>query len=426
MQLIEELKSNITIEKLQKNNNSPLIIFGAGAIGEMTYHACKEYGLEVVCFADDKMNGILRGLDIVHTDELKKRYIDPVFLICSPNIQDMTERLRDLGYTKWYSCGVVLKGFEVRPVHCNTALHEKIDPNRLPRAERELEQDYVDYLASSCILAQESFMDPNKLFTKNIDLVITEKCSMACTDCSNLMPYYESPRNYTLETLMHAIDILCQYFDEIYEIRVIGGEPFMNKDFHKIVKRLTQEPKVGKVTIYTNGTIVPNEVQLEELKHEKLFLYITDYGKLSRNLEKLEAKLQENNIFHYTQKASGWTDCASIEKHNRTTDENIDLFKKCCATNLATVSEDKLFRCPFAANAFQFKGIPDDPDDYIDLQKLEESNIGSVEASQRIKEFLLDKKYIPACDYCAGRSYGDPEIIPGIQTKEKRAYVKYE
>ncbi|MEE2745324.1 MAG: radical SAM protein [Pseudomonadota bacterium] len=407
-----ELKSKVAIEELQNKNNRPLIIFGAGAIGEMTYHACKQYGLEVACFTDDKKKGVLGGLDIVHTNDLKKSYIDPIFLISSANIQDMTERLSDLGYSKWYSCGIVLKGFDVSPEHCN--------------AERELEQDYVDYLVSSCILAQESFMDPKKLFTKNIDLVITEKCSMACVDCSNLMPYFESPRNYTLETLMHAIDILCQYFDEIYEIRVIGGEPFMNKDFHQIVKRLTQEPKVEKVAIYTNGTIVPNEVQLEELKHEKLFLYITDYGKLSRNLEKLVVKLQENNIFHYVHKAADWTDCASLEKHNRTVDENIDLFKKCCAKNLATVSENKLFRCPFAANAFQLKGIPDDPDDYIDLQKLEESNIGSVEASQRIKQFLLDKEYIPACDYCAGRSYGDLEITPGIQTKEKRAYVKYE
>ena len=70
---------------------------------------------------------------------------------------------------------------------------------------------------------------------------------------------------------------------------------------------------------------VGRDGQLEELKHEKLFLYITDYGKLSRNLEKLVAKLQENNIFHYVHKATGWTDCASLEKHNRTVDENIDL-----------------------------------------------------------------------------------------------------
>lgn len=412
MQLIEKRKSNIVIKTLLNNNNRPLIIFGAGAIGEMTYHACKEYGLEVECFADDKMKGTLGGLDIVRTSDLKKRCIDAIFLISSASIQDMTERLSDLGYSKWYSCGIVLKGFDVSSEHCN--------------AERELEQDYVDYLVSSCILAQESFMDPKKLFTKNIDLVITEKCSMACVDCSNLMPYYERPRNYTLETLVHAIDILCQYFDEIYEIRVIGGEPFMNKDFHQIVKRLTQEPKVGKVAIYTNGTIVPNEMQLEELKHEKLFLYITDYNELSRNLEKLVTKLKENNIFHYVHKATGWTACASLEKHNRTVDENIDLFKKCCAKNLATVSENKLFRCPFAANAFQLKGIPDDPNDYIDLQELEESNAESGEASQRIKEFLVNKEYIPACDYCAGRSYGDPEITPGIQTKEKRTYVKYE
>tara|TARA_B100000686_G_C16801940_1_gene986712 strand:- start:1186 stop:2418 length:1233 start_codon:yes stop_codon:yes gene_type:complete len=397
---------------IQNKSDVPLILFGARNIGEMTYHACKKLGIKVKCYTDDKIKGSLNGLNIYHTNELNKRFPKARFLICSANIQDMVERLNQLGYDDWYSCGFVLNGFEAKPEHCKN--------------EVDYEQDYVDYLLSTCIIAHQSFMNPSKLFIKNVDLVITEKCSMACVDCANLMPYFEKPRNYTFEALKYSIDIMSTYFDEIAEVRVIGGEPFMNKDFAKIVEMLSVKKNIMRIAIYTNGTIVPNDEKIKSLENEKVFLYITDYDELSRNLKKLEEKLKEKNIFHYIHKAAGWTDCATIKKFNRTTEQNINLFKNCCAKNLATLSEGKIFRCPFAASAFQLKGIPDDPDDYIDIVNLYENEIKPEKIRRAISTYLFEKDYIPACDFCSGRSYGDPEIKPATQTKEKIPYKKYE
>ena len=36
--------------------------------------------------------------------------------------------------------------------------------------------------------------------------MITEKCSMKCKDCSNLMQYYENPINSDLNLLLKSID----------------------------------------------------------------------------------------------------------------------------------------------------------------------------------------------------------------------------
>ena len=407
---------------LQDKNEAPLIIFGARNIGEMTYHACKKLGIKVECYADDKRSregsiissnntGSLNGLNIYHTNKLKNRFPKAKFLICSANIQDMVERLDQLGYEEWYSCELVLNGFEAKPGHCKN--------------EVDYAQDYVDYLLNTCIIAHKSFADPNKLIVKCVDLIITEKCSMACVDCSNLMPYFEKPRNYTFEALKDSIDIMCTYFDEISEVRVIGGEPFVNKDFAKIVEMLSVKVKIKRIAIYTNGTIVPSDEKMKSLENEKVFLYITDYDNLSKNLKKLDEKLKEKNIFHYVHKAAGWTDCASIKKHNRTSEQNTNLFKKCCAKNLATISEGKIFRCPFAASAFQLKAIPDDPDDYIDIIKLNENEVNMKNVRSTISSYLFEKDYIPACDFCKGRSYGDPEIKPAVQTKKKIPYKKY-
>ena len=38
---------------------------------------------------------------------------------------------------------------------------------------------------------------------------------------------------------------------------------------------------------------------------------------------------------------------------------------------------------------------------------------------------LRDKDLINACNFCHGRSYGQPEIEPGIQTKKVIEYAAY-
>ena len=40
------------------------------------------------------------------------------------------------------------------------------------------------------------------------------------------------------------------YFDEIAEVRVIGGEPFMNKDFDKIIEMLNVKVKIMRQNQY--------------------------------------------------------------------------------------------------------------------------------------------------------------------------------
>ena len=40
--------------------------------------------------------------------------------------------------------------------------------------------------------------------------------------------------------------------------------------------------------------------------------------------------------------------------------------------------------------------------------------------------FLREKDNLVACNSCNGRSYGQPEIDPGIQAKKNLPYKKYE
>ena len=64
---------------------------------------------------------------------------------------------------------------------------------------------------------KDDYITGNKLIVKSIDVQITEKCSLKCKDCCNLMQYYERPQDSNLEILfnihhyIHNVFILFNY-----------------------------------------------------------------------------------------------------------------------------------------------------------------------------------------------------------------------
>lgn len=397
----------MNIFKQIKEQKKLIIIFGAGVVGEVLLQACLNNNIRVDYFCDNDKNKtekLLNNIPIIHTSVLKDKYKDAIFLISAADIKDVVDQLNKLGCLKWYACNSLLRDFNIYDYEYSKSV------------------DFVVYATSTAILCHDSYLTPKKLFLRSVDIIVTERCSLRCRDCSNLMRYYKSPKDTEFNILVKEINKLCELVDEINEFRVLGGEPFMNKDFHLIIKRLVDEPKVKKIIIYTNGTIIPRIEQIEYFKNNKVLFLITDYGSLSRNLEPLIKILSDNDIAFYAQKARGWTDCSKIIKHNRNISEKKDIFNKCCVKNTITLSEGKIFRCPFSANAFRLRAVPKSDDDFVDIF---EKGITDTKLKIKIKNYILDKDFLEVCDYCNGRSFGDPEITPSIQQMEINNYQQY-
>ena len=409
MTFIRNSLNQETIEDI-KREGIPVIIFGARIVGEALFYACCKAGIKVECFCDNNINKTKSpkcNIEVIHTSDLKKKYQDAILLISAADIRDVVDQLHSLGYSKWHPCSLLLKDFDIYQYQFSAPL------------------DFVEYGVSTCLLCHDSYLTPDKLFLRSVDIIITERCSLKCRDCSNLTQYYKNPKDCDIKELIKSIDVFCSSMDGINEFRVIGGEPFMNKYFDLIIKRLNDEPKVKKIIIYTNGTIIPAEDKIEGLKNNKVLLIITDYGKLSKNLNALTQKLSSNNIAFYVQKAHGWTDCAKIMRHYRNIEQQKEIFKKCCAKNTITISDGKLYRCPFAANANRLLAVPDYKNDYIDLFQEPLETIDIYEMKKKIRTYLLEKDFLETCDFCNGRSFGDPEIIPTIQIDKPIEYQKY-
>lgn len=385
-----------------------MIIFGAGVIGEATLYACREKAIAVQCFVDDRIKGPVSAMPVIRTTDLLANYPRGEFLLTSPNIEDMITPLKKMGYTQWKSCGEVLQDFDVSGIDFKSFNGSN--------KESRYSTEHVKYLIRTCLHHHDNYIHPEKLAVQSIDLIVTERCSMKCRDCSNLMQYYEKPENAELDEMLATIDLISAKMDEVYEVRVIGGEPFMNKEVHLVVEKLASKDNIAKVSIFTNATIVPKEHQWAALMHPKVYFFVTEYLQ-SRNLQPLITELEKRKIAYVSEKANGWTDCASLEKHNRTVKENQALWQACCAKNLATLHDGRLYRCPFSANADALSAVPDYKEDYLIVKEAEKEDIRS---------FLREKTWIKACDHCNGRSYDAPVIEAGIQVKVPLRYMKYE
>ncbi|OGO81129.1 MAG: hypothetical protein A2Y21_07235 [Clostridiales bacterium GWC2_40_7] len=388
----------------------PIIIFGAGIVGEILSCFCKKEGIKIECFCDNnrsKAQSNFCDMEVIFTPDLKAKYKDAIFLITAADIKDIVQQLHESGYTKCFAGGPLLRDFDIS------------------QCPLDISMDFAEYALGTCVLCHDYYLNPGQLFLRSVDVIVTERCSLKCKDCSNLMQYYKKPEDCDINQLLQSIDAFCAVVDEVNECRVIGGEPLMNKEFHLIVKRLIDEPKVKKIIIYTNGTIIPNEKQMMSLRNKKVLVFITDYGLLSRNLSGFLQVLEKNDISFFVRKATGWTNCSTIMRHNRSADRLREIYKDCCAKNLVTLSNGKLYRCPFTANAARLSAVPDYKDDYVDLFEEPLDDVNIHEVKNKVREYLLNKEYLETCDYCNGRSLADPEIPPAIQASKPLEYQRY-
>jgi len=229
------------------------------------------------------------------------------------------------------------------------------------------------------------------------------------------MQYYENPENLSYKQIVDDFEKLTSKIQHIYEVRLIGGEPFMNKDIYQIIDYFIENNKITKLVIYTNATIPLKKELMYKYNSPKVVFSITDYGILSKNTKKVTDVLDDINISYRALPPNNWTDSAIIKDFQRDVENMKELFEKCCGKNLFTVMYGKLYRCPFVANAERLSAIPFDSNNSVNVD-------AEVDV---ITNYTTKITHIPACNFCNGRSHDAPEIIPAVQSNVVIPYKKY-
>ena len=403
-----------------KNLNNQVVIFGAGTIGRLTDLALKKNGIKSNIFVDSdprKQGKEIQSKKIISPDELKKFDTDSthIFIACN-YFSSIVPFLKKNDFTNFYKVTNILKKVDTYK------LYNEIDMDMLfsKLLPLKLERNLAFY---NEMCNKEDYITNDKLVLKSIDVQITEKCSLKCKDCSNLMQYYKKPVDSDYDLLVNSMDKIMSSVDFIDELRVLGGDPFMNKELNKIINKLVTYKNVGRIVVYTNARFIPKNQNLDYLKQPRVILDITDYGEASAAAGKYVEFAKKEGIAYSVNQCNTWQDCGRIIPNNKKTEKELEhQFNNCCNSDLVSLLHGKLYRCPFSANAHNLNAIPPNKADVVDLN---DDNKTIDEIKKEIVLLHGNKKYLEACKHCNGRDHLAPKIKAAIQTRKPLPIPKY-
>lgn len=407
------IKYNINdLPNILKGNNEKVVLYGATDFGELCLYAMKQKNINVDFFCDSskiKQKKLKSNIKIISPEELQKFDSKTNIFISNNYVSSIIPQLEKNNFSNIYNCVELLEKTDF----LNSNL--SIEPLKIERM--------IAFYKNMCM--KDECISSGALNIKSIDIQITERCSLKCKDCSNLMQYYTRPENSDLNLMLKSIKRFMACVDNVYEFRVIGGDPFMNKDLYKIIDNLVQYVQVQKIAIYTNARIIPKKEDLEHLKNEKVILDITNYGLLDKKKKKVDELikiLDDNNIAHSSRVVTEWQDCGRILPfQQRTEEERRRVFDNCCSSDLLSLLHGKLYRCPFSANGTNLQAIPYDENEIVDLSD-EKISLNTLKV--KIKQLTYDKKYLTACSFCNGRDYKTPIVDAAVQAIKPLPYTK--
>ncbi len=414
---------------IKKKNRKPIVILGAGLICEIFTNFLKTTDVEVKFIVDSKKsfyNKKLNDIKIVNLDYLENLDKNTDIFISHRYIDSALKILKEKNFTNIFSCRNLFGEFnraKFYPINYKENDTDNLENNITYSDTAEIKADrLLSYYVQ--ILDKSNLIKNNKLHVKSLDVQVSEKCSLKCADCCNLMQYYKKPKDIETEILIKSIEKFMKCVDSLDEFRVLGGDPFMNKDMHKIISKLVEYDKCQKIIVYTNARFMPKGENLESLKHKKIILEITDYGeKDSLAASKFVEMAKRENINYEHSLVSTWDDAGRIMPYTQRSEKDLKkLFSDCCQQDLISLLHGKLYRCPFSANAANLKAIPQNKKDEVNLL---DENLSILELREQVMNLVYEKEYLTACSYCKGRTYYSNKIKSANQTKKPLEYKEF-
>lgn len=383
--------------------NKPIIVYGASVYGELAYVALVQMKISIDYFCDKSRDRKeYFGIEVINPEQLTK-FKDANIIISSADFfYEIKKMLEEIGCVNLFDMSEMLK--------------MELPREKLSNRAKEMYANRQHYIA----IAQNQSEDQLKF--NRIQYVVSEKCSLKCRDCSHLIQYYKHPKNIDLEKYKGAFDLMLDQTDYVAELRILGGEPFMNTKMGKVIEWYHDQDKIQSISVYTNGTIIPGESILHALQKDKVKLHISDYKVNTDRIEKLVQTLNAYQISYFIRMYDAWQDAGGVEFRNYTQEQRKSMFSVCFERNGYTFLKGKLFRCPREAHAMNLRAMPDVKDDYVDLLNWKGTNDELKQQMRKLQECAC----LEGCNYCSGPDNHTQSIPAGRQITQPIEYeMKY-
>lgn len=236
----------------------------------------------------------------------------------------------------------------------------------------------------------------------NMDVVITECCTLRCRDCSNLMQYYHHPENLDIDEAITSLRILFKSF-RIKRLNLLGGEPFVcQNNLISILEFLNKEMRgqFDEIVVITNGTIVPSIKCINIMSEiQELKLVFSNYGELSSKMNECIELCRSYGIKFDIIEDEFWWDCGNLALREEKAQKTQRRYDECYTRrHCTTLYRGKLYVCPRQAHATHLGIIPQEKSEMVDVMQFVQSVPNDL--SDAVYRLIERKEYITTCVFC--------------------------
>lgn len=254
----------------------------------------------------------------------------------------------------------------------------------------------------------------------HMGILLTTGCNLNCRHCADLIPYRQF-FYYAKEDVIRDLDKVLSSVRRIKEVLLIGGEVMLYKELVEIVNYCISEPKIKKIIITTNGTIIPSQEIWKVLENPKVTLRISGYGtNVAPDRHLLVEEADRRGIRYEDHDGMIWKNVGENYKRYRSFKELKGIFQDCMMRSCVGMTHDgKIFFCSRQVAAYYTSDYPQPTEnEYLDVRSSTPQ-----ELKKKWSKFYR-QKYISTCDYCDGITRDSKAIGTALQIITTKKYVE--
>lgn len=174
----------------------------------------------------------------------------------------------------------------------------KVDPQYINSTNEKIllfitalnQSSYIDLIETSKSSSCKITGKRKKCYPRSITLELTDQCNLHCEHC-----YKEAKNTKGIFIALKQIETLInQVEDNIFDIQLTGGEPFLHPQINEILKTIVEH---YYILVTTNGTLLSN---VDESLLKKInFIQVSMYGATSKEYESMTGSQSAFKNFLY-------------------------------------------------------------------------------------------------------------------------------
>jgi len=402
-----------------------VILYGAHHHGRAVASVLRDIGVEVFAFVDRRAGELSEVLRIpVHPPHWLTSLTSPndYLLICATNPQNYALIAKDveavvddsfaledgfLGHTLLrtsFCAGQCARGQRLDLANCAEC---SVMPHTCPTLRASLRKARNWPEGDSTKASTE---------TTNIPYILGKRCSLRCDHCVEGIPDIETgKRQFTpKDVVLDDIRKMAAASDFITVVDFAGGEPFLHPDMVEILREVREIENIGMISVFTNGTVKPQETLIEALCDERVTVTVSSYSnhltEVQRsNIAATVSTLRSRGCQCFTNENKTWLDCSSFDFVDDDEATLTRRFANCLFANCQRLDQGTIYRCLHQYVGAVTGQLPNAP------EAIQIHQYSDEELARKLDHFNT-LPYISTCSYC--QLPFDAAVVPaGVQRK---------